>query len=104
MNCTCSESSFTKLQKRPTLASSNGASTSSSTQNGAGFKRKIAKTKAKAVSAFSPPESKAKELLRLPGGRAINFTPDCQSSSKLRLASPPLKTLGNNACNSGFTG
>ena len=64
MNCTCSESSFTKLQYRCTLASSSGASTSSNTQKGAGFNLKIAKTNAKAVKVFSPPESSAKELLR----------------------------------------
>ena len=37
--------------------SSRGASTSSSKQKGAGFKSKIAKTKANAVKAFSPPDS-----------------------------------------------
>ena len=99
MNCTCSESSFTKLQKRCTLASSKGASTSSSTQNGAGLSLKIANTKASAVSAFSPPDNKANELFRLPGGRAMSLTPDCQSPSNMRLASPPLNTLGNNSPN-----
>ena len=38
------------------FASSNGASTSSSKQNGAGFKRNSENTKAIAVKAFSPPE------------------------------------------------
>jgi hypothetical protein len=55
--------------------------------------RKIANTKASAVNAFSPPDNNANELLRFPGGRAISFTPDCQSSSRLKLASPPLNTL-----------
>ncbi len=44
-------------QKRSTLASSSGASTSSSTQIGAGLVRKTANSSDKAVSACSPPES-----------------------------------------------
>ena len=84
---------FTKLQYLCTFASSSGASTSSSTQNGAGFNLKIANTNANAVNAFSPPESNARELFFLPGGLAMSLTPDCQSSSRLKLASPPLKTF-----------
>src|SRR5450830_1033330 len=49
---------LTMLQKRSVLASSSGASTSSSKQNGAGFNWNIENTSAVAVSAFSPPDSK----------------------------------------------
>src|SRR3546814_17460843 len=58
-NGTCSLISDTIAVKRPTLASSSGASTSSSRQNGAGWSRKIANTSATAVSAFRPPDSRA---------------------------------------------
>ena len=71
MNCTARTSRRTMSQKRPTLCSSSGASTSSSRQNGAGFRSKIENTSATAVSAFSPPDSCWMELLRLPGGRAM---------------------------------
>jgi len=47
-----------KRQNRATFVSSNGASTSSNKQNGAGFNWNIAKTNANAVSAFSPPDNK----------------------------------------------
>ena len=50
-------SSSNREQKRVTLASSRGASTSSKTQKGAGFKRYIANSKDVAVNVFSPPES-----------------------------------------------
>ncbi len=43
--------------KRPMFASSSGASTTSSRQNGVGLIRKIEMIKATAVSAFSPPDS-----------------------------------------------
>src|SRR5579871_5091505 len=56
-NCTRSDISRTMSQKRPTLWSSSGASTSSRRQNGAGFSSKIENTSATAVSAFSPPDS-----------------------------------------------
>ena len=75
MNCTLRDMSRTMSQKRPTLFSSSGASTSSSRQNGAGFRSKIANTSATAVSAFSPPDSWLMVLLRLPGGRAMTDTP-----------------------------
>ena len=42
MNCTCFDISATMLQNRPTLASSSGASTSSSMQNGDGLSSKMA--------------------------------------------------------------
>ena len=58
MNCTRSDMDLTMEQKRPTLASSNGASTSSSRQNGAGFSSNMENTSATAVRAFSPPESR----------------------------------------------
>ena len=51
-------SSSSKLQNLVTLASSNGASTSSKTQIGDGLVRKTAKTKDKAVKACSPPDSR----------------------------------------------
>src|SRR3546814_1102283 len=52
--------------KRPTLASSSGASTSSSRQNGAGFRRKIANTRATAVIARSEEHtSELQSLMRI---------------------------------------
>src|SRR5690606_26448545 len=57
-NCTRSDISFTMSLKRPTLASSSGASTSSSRQNGAGLSSKIENTSATAVNAFSPPDNR----------------------------------------------
>ena len=48
--------SSSRSQKRVTFASSSGASTSSSTQIGAGLARKTAKIRASAVSVCSPPE------------------------------------------------
>ena len=52
-------------QKRSTLASSSGASTSSSTQIGDGLVRNTAKISASAVSACSPPESSVIDLRAL---------------------------------------
>ncbi len=69
------------LEKRPTLASSSGASTSSSRQNGAGFRPKMANTSETAVNAFSPPDSKVMLDTRLPGGRAMIATPVSSRSS-----------------------
>ena len=57
-------------QKRSTLASSSGASTSSSTQTGAGLARKTPKINAAAVSACSPPLIRLITDSRLPGGQA----------------------------------
>src|SRR5918911_1607233 len=48
--------SSSRSQKRSTLWSSSGASTSSSTQIGAGLVRNTAKMRASAVSACSPPD------------------------------------------------
>ena len=54
------------------LASSSGASISSSRQNGLGLYLKIANMSAIAVSAFSPPERSCTLWSRLPGGWAID--------------------------------
>ncbi len=80
-NCTRSLISSTIFEKRPMLASSSGASTSSRMQNGAGLSWKIANTSATAVIAFSPPESSEMLLTRLPGGRAMIATPASSRSS-----------------------
>ena len=56
MNCTVCDISFTMLQNLSLFASSSGASTSSSKQNGAGLILKIENTNATRVPAFSPPE------------------------------------------------
>ncbi len=80
-NCTFSLISLTMLARRPTLASSSGASTSSSRQNGAGFSWKMANTSATAVIAFSPPDSSEMLDTRLPGGRAMMVTPVSSRSS-----------------------
>lgn len=74
-----------------------GASTSSSRQKGAGFSSKMANTRAAAVRAFSPPDKRWMELLRLPGGRAMMRTPASGESRSMssRLACPPPNSLGN---------
>src|SRR3989440_8445618 len=54
-NWVCCDIFSTRSQKRSVLASSRGASTSSSRQNGAGLSWKKENTRAIAVSAFSPP-------------------------------------------------
>ena len=59
-----------RSHSRSTLASSSGASTSSSTQTGAGWQRNTAKISESAVSACSPPESKDSAESFLPGGSA----------------------------------
>ena len=58
-----------RSQKRSTLESSSGASTSSSTQIGEGLVRNTAKISDSAVSACSPPDSSVMRL-RLLAGRA----------------------------------
>src|SRR5439155_206385 len=63
-NCVRSVSSRSAWVNRPTFRSSSAASTSSRTQNGAGFTRRIARRSAVAVSARSPPDSCASELGR----------------------------------------
>ena len=78
---------------RPTLASSSAASTSSSTQNGAGRTSSIANSRATAVSARSPPESIASACGFLPGGRAVISIPVVDRSfgsvSESRANPPP---------------
>src|SRR3954449_9747717 len=63
------------------LWSSSGASTSSSTQIGAGLVRNTAKMSASAVSACSPPERSDKVAGFLPGGLAMIPTPASSGSS-----------------------
>ena len=57
------------------LASSSGASTSSSTQIGAGLVRNSAKISAMAVSACSPPDSKRERLQPLARRLGEDFQP-----------------------------
>ena len=70
------------------LASSNGASTSSKIQNGAGFNKYRANSKAVAVKVFSPPDSCERDLGFLPLGLAMISIFDSKglsSSSRIRL-------------------
>ena len=62
--------SSTRLQKRSTLVSSSGASTSSRTHIGAGFDKKTANKSDNAVNACSPPESNVRFCNFFPGGLA----------------------------------
>src|SRR5690554_1201686 len=89
----------------PTFASSSGASTSSSMQKGAGLSWKMENTRAIAVSAFSPPDSRWMVLFFLPGGRAMMVTPVSSRSSPVSSsqALPPPNTLGNRCCNPPLT-
>src|SRR6185437_3045462 len=100
------------VQKRSTLASSSGASTSSSTQIGAGLVRKTAKSKASAVSACSPPESSDMICSRLPGGLARISSPASSGSrvsspssprSSVRWARPPPKSRVKSRVKCSFT-
>ena len=75
INWTVLDISLTTLQNLALLASSNGASTSSNKQKGAGFILKIENTNAIPTPAFSPPESRLMFLTNLPGGLAIIDTP-----------------------------
>src|SRR5207302_877805 len=72
---------WSSSQKRSTLASSSGASTSSRTQIGAGLVRKMAKISATAVSACSPPDSNVRVDSLLPGGCAMISSPASSGSS-----------------------
>ena len=77
---------------RPTFASSSAASTSSSTQNGAGRTSSIANRSATAVSARSPPESIDSAWGFLPGGRAVISMPVADrsvGSVRTSFAKPP---------------
>ena len=78
------------------FASSKGASTSSSIQNGEGFKENNAKTRDKAVSAFSPPDNKFIDVSFFPGGLAKTTTPVLSKSFSVisKYAFPPLNNFG----------
>gem|GEM_PF-6010366 len=104
-NCVCADMRLTISQKRSVLLSSSGASTSSSMQNGAGLSWNIENTRAIAVSAFSPPESRWMVLFFLPGGCAMTWMPESRISSPVRisLASPPPKSCGKRMPNWRFT-
>ena len=85
----CSRSISTN---RPMLASSSGASISSSRQNGLGLYLNRPNISAMAVSAFSPPDSSCTLCSRLPGGCAMISMPLSSgsfSSSSVRPARPP---------------
>src|SRR5438309_8507137 len=74
-NWVCMLISFTRSVKRPMLASSSGASTSSRMQNGLGAYWKIPTSNESAVRAFSPPESNSTLCSFLPGGEATTSIP-----------------------------
>ena len=105
INCTDLDISSTIFINLKVFKSSSGASTSSSRQNGAGFNSNIANTKAKAVRAFSPPESCEIDEFFLPGGLAINTTPAFRASSSVNVNSaiPPPNNLGNISLSLEFT-
>ena len=88
------------VQKRSTLASSSGASTSSSTQIGDGLVRNTAKISARAVSDCSPPDSSDSVAGFLPGGLATISRPPSSGSSASTIssrASPPPNSVVNRA-------
>ncbi len=98
--------SFSMLQKRSTLASSSGASTSSSTQMGAGRERNTAKISAAAVRACSPPDMSASVPSFLPGGWAKISRPAFRGSSastRRSSAWPPRKRAVNRALKCSLT-
>src|SRR5262249_46959341 len=75
MNWVSTAMSLINSVKRPMLASSRGASTSSRMQNGLGWYLKIPTSNARAVRAFSPPESSRTFCSFLPGGEATTSIP-----------------------------
>ena len=81
MNRDQSRNPFSTLIKRPMLASSNGASTSSNIQNGLGRNWNIASSSETAVSAFSPPLNNEMLINGLPGGEVIISTPASSTST-----------------------
>jgi hypothetical protein len=96
-NCEPLDISFTSSSKRPTFASSSAASTSSSRKKGEGLTRNTENRSARAVSAFSPPESRFTFCRRLPGGCAwISMPPSSTSSPSVSesWARPPRKSTG----------
>src|SRR5436305_375848 len=82
--------SFTSAQKRSTFRSSSGASTSSSTQIGAGLVMNTANSSDNAVSACSPPESSDMTCSFLPGGLAWISRPALSGASDSLSRSLPL--------------
>src|SRR5471030_1826471 len=95
-NWVWSDMRLTIRQNRSVLASSSGASTSSSRQNGAGLSRNIENTSAVAVSAFSPPDNRWMVAFFLPGGWAMTCTPESRISSPVMIsfAWPPPNRIG----------
>ena len=82
--------------KRPMLLSSRAASTSSRMQKGLGFDLKMARSRATAVSDFSPPERRRMLVASLPGGLAMISTPASRTStpaSSTMSALPPPKSF-----------
>src|SRR5215469_4753972 len=92
-NCVCTLISRTSSMKRPMLASSSGASTSSRMQNGLGWYWKIPTSSESAVIAFSPPESSNTFCNRFPGGDATTSMPlsalFSSSVSRMNALPPP---------------
>ena len=92
--------SRSKSQNRATFVSSRGASTSSRTQIGAGFVRKTAKIRARAVRACSPPDSSESDCSLLPGGCARISSPASSGSSdsvSFSSAVPPPNRILNSS-------
>ena len=98
--------SSSKSQNRVTLASSSGASTSSSTQIGAGLTKNTPKISASAVSVCSPPDKSDNVDSFLPGGWH-NISRPASSGSSLstntKFASPPPNRWRNNKLKLLFT-
>ena len=89
-------SSSKRMQNLFTFASSNGASTSSSTQIGEGFVKKTANINDNAVKACSPPDSRVIDYNLLPGGLTNISNPASRGSSasiNSNLAFPPLNNF-----------
>src|SRR3989338_3185895 len=96
INCVVSKKGFTTVKNLSVLASSSGASTSSKTQKGEGLTENSENSKAKAVSAFSPPDNNEICCGFFPGGLAIMSKPDSNgfvSSIKTKSADPPLNNV-----------
>jgi hypothetical protein len=89
-------SSSNNQQNLVTLASSNGASTSSKTQMGDGFTKNTAKMSERAVRACSPPDSNVIDCNLLPGGDTNISSPASNGSSESTssiFAVPPLNNF-----------
>ena len=98
--------SSSRSQNRVTLASSKGASTSSSTQIGAGLAKNTPKISASAVKVCSPPDNRLSVASFLPGGWHIISSPASSGSSdstKTSRASPPLNRWVNSVAKLAFT-